>query len=124
MLDGTRSLQGGKVLVGQEAADAAQHAPLDTFYAVKRLLGLTYEQAQQELVSTQEASTSANGGPISSRRRVPYEIVRGDDGGVRLACPALGRALSPEEVGARRAAPLGHACMHACPHDHAPAMHT
>jgi len=72
----------GERLVGQLARRQAVLDPKNTFYGVKRLMGMTYDELP----------------PVA--RRVPYTIRRGERNRVRLVCPRLDQEYSPEEVSA------------------------
>lgn len=65
-------------LVGAAAKQQAAANPSNSFYSVKRLVGRSWQEAQDLglLYGLQEAA----------------------DGGVELVCPAQGKALSPQQV--------------------------
>lgn len=65
-------------LVGAAAKQQAAANPSNSFYSVKRLMGRSWQEAQDLglLYGLQEAA----------------------DGGVELVCPAQGKALSPQQV--------------------------
>ncbi|KXZ45707.1 hypothetical protein GPECTOR_51g692 [Gonium pectorale] len=100
--------QDGRVLVGEAAAAAAESDPANAFYGVKRLMGRSYSEAVAEAedgegaASPSSSSSAAAEGPL--RRRLgglrSFGLVEGPTGGVELACPALGRSMTPPEVSA------------------------
>ena len=55
----------------------------NTFYSVKRLMGLKFSDIDQDFVE-----------------RTPYTIIADDKNNIRLKCSALSKTLSPEEVSA------------------------
>ncbi|GLC58990.1 hypothetical protein PLESTB_001430400 [Pleodorina starrii] len=106
--------QDGTVLVGEEAAAAAESDPANAFYGIKRLMGRTYGEALREIDAWQDTSSTASASPPSaapssgsgsgapgSRGRLrSYSLVAGSGGAVEVACPALGRSLTPQEISA------------------------
>jgi molecular chaperone DnaK (HSP70) len=87
-----------RAIVGHAARDRAHEAPASTLASVKRLMGRSFHDAQ------------------SDARYLPYELVSGDRGNVRLVVPVAGvgggegagvtRTLAPEEVAAHVLAEL------------------
>ncbi|MCS7030415.1 MAG: molecular chaperone DnaK [Gloeomargarita sp. SKYG116] len=72
----------GERLVGQLARRQAVIDPKNTFYGVKRLMGMTYDELP----------------PVA--RRVPYTIRRGPRNRVEVYCPRLDQTFTPEELSA------------------------
>ncbi|MCS6782079.1 MAG: molecular chaperone DnaK [Gloeomargarita sp. SKYBB_i_bin120] len=72
----------GERLVGQLARRQAVIDPKNTFYGVKRLMGMTYDELP----------------PVA--RRVPYTIRRGVRNRVEVYCPRLDQTFTPEELSA------------------------
>ncbi|MEN9215164.1 MAG: molecular chaperone DnaK [Gloeomargarita sp. DG02_4_bins_56] len=72
----------GERLVGQLARRQAVLDPKHTFYGVKRLMGMTYDELP----------------PVA--RRVPYTIRRGERNRVQVVCPRLEQEFAPEELSA------------------------
>ncbi|MEN9208310.1 MAG: molecular chaperone DnaK [Gloeomargarita sp. GMQP_bins_120] len=72
----------GERLVGQLARRQAVLDPKNTFYGVKRLMGMTYDELP----------------PVA--RRVPYTIRRGPRNRVEVYCPRLDQTFAPEELSA------------------------
>jgi molecular chaperone DnaK len=70
----------GNRLVGQVAKRQAVLNPKGTLFEVKRYIGRTWEEVKTEA------------------ERSPYEVVRGDDGGVRFVVE--GKKYTPEEISA------------------------
>nr|PZM93624.1 MAG: molecular chaperone DnaK [Pseudomonadota bacterium] len=71
----------GEVLVGQVARRQAITNPKNTIFSVKRFMGRTYEEAAEEA------------------KRVPYEVVRTDSGGVAIEIGD--KRYTPPEISAR-----------------------
>jgi molecular chaperone DnaK len=71
----------GEILVGQIAKRQAVTNPENTVYSVKRFVGRRYEEVQSET------------------RRVPYKVVSGKNGDVRI--DVRGKELSPPEISAK-----------------------
>jgi Ethanolamine utilization protein EutJ (predicted chaperonin) len=67
-------------LVGQVAKRQAVLNPRGTLFEIKRFIGRTWDEVKNEV------------------ERAPYEVVRGDDGGVRFMVD--GKPYTPEEVSA------------------------
>jgi len=72
----------GERLVGQLARRQAVLDPKNTFYGVKRLMGMTYDELPAVV------------------RRVPYTIRRGERNRVEVVCPRMEQAYAPEELSA------------------------
>ncbi|WAS05729.1 molecular chaperone DnaK [Gloeomargaritales cyanobacterium VI4D9] len=72
----------GERLVGQLARRQAVLDPKNTFYGVKRLMGMTYDELP------------------AVARRVPYTIRRGERNRVEVVCPRLEQVYAPEELSA------------------------
>jgi molecular chaperone DnaK len=70
----------GKVIAGSAAKRQAALNPRGTVFSVKRLMGRTFDQVQHE------------------RPRLPYEVVRGPDGGAHIKVGK--RAFSPADISA------------------------
>ncbi|GIL51867.1 hypothetical protein Vafri_7780 [Volvox africanus] len=98
--------QDGTVLVGEEAAAAAEKDPANAFYGIKRLMGRTYREALREVDEWDEQTLAqshrlaATAPEPQSRRFRSYSLVEGPMGAVEVVCPALGRNLTPQEVSA------------------------
>ncbi|MGB1286594.1 MAG: molecular chaperone DnaK [Aggregatilineales bacterium] len=69
-------------LVGQIARRQAITNPENTVFSVKRLMGQSYADVQDEA------------------ERLPYTVVAGDGGDARVEVSAAGRAYSPQEISA------------------------
>ncbi len=69
-------------LVGQTAKRQAVVNPENTIYSIKRFIGRHYDETQAE------------------REMVPYQVVRGDAGDVRVKVPLTNREYSPQEISA------------------------
>ena len=74
------AFKGEQRLVGQVAKRQAVLNPKGTLFEIKRYIGRTWDEIKHEA------------------ERAPYEVVRGDDGGVRFVVE--GKQLTPEEVSA------------------------
>jgi molecular chaperone DnaK len=72
----------GERLVGQTAKRQAVVNSENTIYSIKRFIGRHYEETEEE------------------RKMVPYEVVRGPVGDVRVKIPVTGREYSPQEISA------------------------
>lgn len=72
----------GERLVGQTAKRQAVINAENTIYSIKRFMGRRYEEVETE------------------RKMVPYNVVRGPAGDVRVKIPITGRELTPQEVSA------------------------
>ena len=72
----------GERLVGQLARRQAVLDPKNTFYGVKRLMGMTYDELP------------------AVARRVPYTIRRGERNRVEVVCPRMEQVYAPEELSA------------------------
>ena len=70
-------------LVGQSGKRQAVVNPENTIFSVKRLMGLSIDEAQSEL------------------KRLPYEVVAGKSNDARVKVPAMGdKVFSPQEISA------------------------
>jgi len=69
-------------LVGQTAKRQSVVNPENTIYSIKRFIGRHYDESQTE------------------REMVPYQVVRGDAGDVRVKVPLTNREYSPQEISA------------------------
>jgi len=72
----------GERLVGQTAKRQAIVNSENTIYSIKRFMGRRYEEVETE------------------RKMVPYEVVKGAAGDVRVRIPVTGREYSPQEISA------------------------
>lgn len=82
----------GDRLVGQIAKRQAVVNPENTFFSVKRFIGRKMNEVDEE------------------SKQVSYQVVRDDNGNVKLACPAIGKQFAAEEISAQvRAAKSFHA---------------
>jgi molecular chaperone DnaK len=72
----------GERVVGQMARRQTVLNPQNTFFAVKRFIGRKYGELNPE------------------SKRVPYTIRKDEVGNIKIACPRLDKAFSPEEVSA------------------------
>ncbi len=72
----------GERLVGQLARRQAVLNSENTVASVKRFIGRRYDEVELE------------------RRRMPYKVASGGSGEARIAVPALGKELAPEEISA------------------------
>jgi molecular chaperone DnaK len=73
----------GELLVGQIAKRQAVINPENTFYSVKRFIGSKAEEVKQET------------------KQVPYKIIEDNKGNIKIACSALNKEFSPEEISAQ-----------------------
>ena len=73
----------GDLLVGSIAKRQAVVNPDNTFASVKRFIGRPMTE-----VTTRD-------------KEIPYEVVSSAEGNVKIACPALGKQFSPEEISAQ-----------------------
>ena len=74
------AFKGEQRLVGQVAKRQAVLTPTGTLFEIKRFIGRTWDEIKSEA------------------ERAPYEVVRGDDGGVRFVVE--GKQYTPEEISA------------------------
>ncbi|MFA5550494.1 MAG: molecular chaperone DnaK [Trueperaceae bacterium] len=74
------AFKGEQRLVGQVAKRQAVLNPAGTLFEIKRFIGRTWDEVKSEA------------------ERAPYEVVRGDDGGVRFVVE--GKQYTPEEISA------------------------
>lgn len=72
----------GELLVGSIAKRQSVLNPENTFYSVKRFIGCKYSEVKNE----------AN--------RIAYQIREGENGNIKIRCPALEKDFSPEEISA------------------------
>ncbi len=72
----------GERVVGQMARRQTVLNPQNTFFAIKRFIGRKYGELNPE------------------SKRVPYTIRKDEVGNIKIACPRLDKAFSPEEVSA------------------------
>lgn len=72
----------GERLVGQTAKRQAVVNPDNTVYSIKRFMGRRYDEVETE------------------RKMVPYQIVQGPSGDVRVKVPVTGREYTPQEISA------------------------
>ncbi|MCQ3937693.1 MAG: molecular chaperone DnaK [Chloroflexi bacterium] len=72
----------GERMVGQTAKRQAVVNPDNTIYSIKRFIGRHYEETEAE------------------RAMVPYQVVKGPAGDVRVKIPVNGREYSPQEISA------------------------
>lgn len=73
----------GDRLVGQIAKRQAVVNPENTFFSVKRFIGRKMSEVDDE------------------SKQVSYNVVRDDNGNVKLECPAIGKAFAAEEISAQ-----------------------
>ncbi|HQU35692.1 MAG TPA: Hsp70 family protein, partial [Anaerolineales bacterium] len=69
-------------LVGQTAKRQAVINPENTIYSIKRFIGRHFDEVESE------------------RKMVPYEVVKGPTGDVRVKIPITNREYSPQEISA------------------------
>lgn len=69
-------------LVGQSAKRQAVVNPENTVFSIKRLMGKSYEDAQNEA------------------KRLPYEVAKGQSNDARVRIPATDKTYSPQEISA------------------------
>jgi len=72
----------GERLVGQTAKRQAVVNPENTLYSIKRFMGRHFDEVETE------------------RKMVPYQVVSGPAGDVRVKIPQMGREYSPQEISA------------------------
>lgn len=72
----------GEIVVGQMARRQAVLNPKNTFYAIKRFIGRSYDELGPEA------------------KRVTYPIRRGEAGNIKIDCPRLNKEYAPEEISA------------------------
>lgn len=72
----------GERLVGQTAKRQAVVNPDNTIYSIKRFMGRRYDEVETE------------------RKMVPYQIVQGPAGDVRVKVPVTDREYTPQEISA------------------------
>ncbi|KAK3241867.1 heat shock, variant 2 [Cymbomonas tetramitiformis] len=73
----------GAQLVGHIAKRQAVVNPENTFFSVKRFIGHTIDEVQEE------------------SKQLPYTVVSDDKGNVKFKCPAAGKQFSAEEISAQ-----------------------
>jgi molecular chaperone DnaK len=69
-------------LVGHSAKRQAVVNPENTIFSIKRLMGKSFEDIQNE------------------SKRLPYEVVKGQSNDARVKIPATGKVYSPQEISA------------------------
>src|SRR3972149_6833182 len=72
----------GERMVGQTAKRQAVINPENTVYSIKRFIGRRFNEVETE------------------RKMVPYEVVEGSGGDVRVKIPATKKEYSPQEISA------------------------
>ncbi len=72
----------GERLVGLPAKRQAIVNPENTIYSIKRFIGRRWEEVQDEI------------------KRVPYKVVKGPAGDVRVHIPVVGKDFTPQEISA------------------------
>ncbi len=72
----------GERLVGLPAKRQAIVNPENTIYSIKRFIGRRWEEVQEEI------------------KRVPYKVVKGPVGDVRVHVPVVGKDFTPQEISA------------------------
>ncbi len=72
----------GERLVGLPAKRQAIVNPENTIYSIKRFMGRRWEEVQEEI------------------KRVPYKVVKGPAGDVRVFVPVVGKEFTPQEISA------------------------
>ncbi|MCL4269622.1 MAG: molecular chaperone DnaK [Anaerolineales bacterium] len=72
----------GERMVGQTAKRQAVVNPDNTIYSIKRFIGRHYDETESE------------------RSMVPYQVMQGPTGDVRVKVPVNGREYSPQEISA------------------------
>lgn len=72
-----------ELLVGQIAKRQAVINPENTFFSVKRFIG------------SKEAEVS------SESKKLPYKVVKDQNGNIKIKCPSLNKEFSPEEISAQ-----------------------
>lgn len=73
----------GDRLVGQIAKRQAVVNPENTFFSVKRFIGRRMSEVDEE------------------SKQVSYNVVRDENGNVKLECPAIGKQFAAEEISAQ-----------------------
>jgi len=73
----------GDQLVGQIAKRQAVVNPENTFFSVKRFIGARMDEV-----------TDAD-------KQLPYSVVKGDTGNIKIDCPAAGKSFAAEEISAQ-----------------------
>lgn len=72
-----------ELLVGQIAKRQAVINPENTFFSVKRFIG------------SKEAEVS------NESKKLPYKVVKDQNGNIKIKCPSLNKEFSPEEISAQ-----------------------
>ncbi|MBL8098567.1 MAG: Hsp70 family protein, partial [Anaerolineales bacterium] len=72
----------GERMVGQTAKRQAVINPDNTIYSIKRFIGRHFDEIESE------------------RSMVPYQVVKGPSGDVRVKIPVNGKEYSPQEISA------------------------
>ncbi|KAF2540956.1 hypothetical protein F2Q68_00030063 [Brassica cretica] len=73
----------GDLLVGQAAKRQAVVNPENTFSSVKRFIGRTMNEVDEE------------------SKQVSYRVVKDENGNIKLECPAIGKQFAAEEISAQ-----------------------
>ncbi|WZZ25624.1 hypothetical protein YC2023_009025 [Brassica napus] len=73
----------GDLLVGQVAKRQAVVNPENTFSSVKRFIGRTMNEVDEE------------------SKQVSYRVVKDENGNIKLECPAIGKQFAAEEISAQ-----------------------
>lgn len=73
----------GDRLVGQIAKRQAVVNPENTFFSVKRFIGRKMNEVDEE------------------SKQVSYNVIRDENGNVKLDCPAIGKSFAAEEISAQ-----------------------
>ena len=84
------------VLVGRAAAGGD---PANTFYSVKRIIGLSLAEVAADLGGLRYQVT-AGSAAVGSGDNSHGGVADASEAGLRLQCPARGASLAPEEVSA------------------------
>ena len=74
----------GERLVGQTAKRQATINPENTVFSVKRFIGRRFDDPETK----------------AEQERVPYDIVKGPQGDVRIHMPSTGKSYTPQEISA------------------------
>ncbi len=72
----------GERLVGQTAKRQATINPENTIFSIKRFMGHTFDEVEQE------------------RKMVPYQVVKGPRGDARVRIPVMNKEYTPQEISA------------------------
>ncbi|MCA9999727.1 MAG: Hsp70 family protein, partial [Anaerolineales bacterium] len=74
----------GERLVGQTAKRQATINPENTVFSVKRFIGRRFDDAET----------------AAEKARLPYAVVKGPQGDIRVEIPQKGRSYTPQEISA------------------------